>query len=142
MCHLTVCYHHFKSQSFDVDTLFCTCRSCNLNLWKFKALLKFISPHTHNHFTALWTLSGTPGVNWYQKVHFAILWIFWSKMKITQADTPTIQMDCHTIQTNWCPISAIPTIFTPDALPGTTLPIYPGLGHSPSMLACIPGDLV
>jgi len=67
-------------------------------------------------------------VSWYQKVHFAIFWIFWCKMKMTQADTPTIWMDCHPIQTNWCPISAIPTIFTPYALPGTTLPIYSGLG--------------
>jgi len=24
-------------------------------------------------------------------------------MKITQADAPTIRMDCHPIQTNWCP---------------------------------------
>jgi len=40
------------------------------------------------------------------------------------------------------PISAIPTIFTPDALPDTTLPIYPGLGQAPNMLACIPGGLV
>jgi len=24
-------------------------------------------------------------------------------MKITQADTPTSQMDCHPIKTNWCP---------------------------------------
>jgi len=31
--------------------------------------------------------------------------------------------------------SAIPTIFMPDALPATTLPIYPGLGQAPSMLA-------
>ena len=64
--------------------------------------------------------------------------IFWSKMKITEADTPTIRMDCHPIQTNWCPISANPTIFTSDALPGTTLSIYPGLGQAPNMLACIP----
>ena len=28
-----------------------------------------------------------------------------------------------------------------DALPGTTLPIYPGLGQAPNMLACIPGGL-
>ena len=52
---------------------------------------------------------------------------------------PTVRMDCHPIQTNWClgaPISAIPTIFMPDALPGTTLPIYPGLGQA-NMLACI-----
>jgi len=27
----------------------------------------------------------------------------------------------------------------PDALPDTTLPIYPGLGHAPNMLDCIPG---
>jgi len=30
----------------------------------------------------------------------------------------------------------------PDALPGTTLPIYPGLGQVPNMLACIPSGLV
>jgi len=47
-------------------------------------------------------------------------------MKITQADAPTIRMDCHPIQTIWCPHLCHPTIFMPDALPGTTLPIYPG----------------
>jgi len=31
-------------------------------------------------------------------------------------------------------------IFTPDALPVATLPIYPGLGQEPNMLACIPID--
>jgi len=46
------------------------------------------------------------------------------------------------IQINWRPISAIPTIVTPDTLPGTTLPIYPGSGQAPNMLACIPGGLV
>jgi len=40
------------------------------------------------------------------------------------------------------PHLAIPTIFMPDALPRTTLPIYPGLGQAPNMLACIPGSLV
>jgi len=59
--------------------------------------------HRHNHFMALWTLSGTTRVSRYQKVHFAIFWIFWCKMKITQADAPTIEMDCHPVQTNWCP---------------------------------------
>jgi len=48
-------------------------------------------------------------------------------------------MDCHFIQTNWSPISAIPTIFTPNALSGTTLSIYLGLGQAPNMLACKPG---
>jgi len=60
---------------------------------------------------ALWTLSGTTQVSQYQKVHFAIFWIFWCKMKITKADAPTMRMDCH----------PIPTIFMPNALPDTTL---------------------
>jgi len=30
----------------------------------------------------------------------------------------------------------------PDALPTTTLPIYPGLGQAQNMLACIPHGLV
>jgi len=58
------------------------------------------------HTTILQLFGLCPGktrVSWYQKVHFAIFWIFWCKMKITQADTPTIRMDCHPIQTNWCP---------------------------------------
>jgi len=56
-------------------------------------------------------------------------------------DTPTIQMDCHPIQTNWCPHLCHPAIFTLDAFPGTTLPIYPGLRQAPNMLACIPDGL-
>jgi len=32
------------------------------------------------------------------------------------------------IQTNWCPHLCHPHHFTQDALPCTTLPIYPGLG--------------
>ena len=42
---------------------------------------------------ALRTLSGTSRVSRNQKVHFVIFWIFWNKMKITQADAPTIWMD-------------------------------------------------
>jgi len=30
----------------------------------------------------------------------------------------------------------------PDALPATTLPLYPGLGQAPNMLACIPSGIV
>jgi len=56
----------------------------------------------YNHFLALGTLYRTTRVSQYQKVHFAIFWIFWCKMKITRADAPTIWMDCHPIQTNWC----------------------------------------
>ena len=35
-----------------------------------------------------------------------------------------------------------PPFFTLDTLPATTLPIYPGLGQAPNMLACIPNGLV
>jgi len=66
--------------------------------------------HTHKHFTALWTLSGTKRVSWYQRVHFAIFWIFWCKLKISQWDAPTIRMDCHTSRLMGAPICAIPTI--------------------------------
>jgi len=35
-----------------------------------------------------------------------------------------------------------PPFFTPDALPATTLPLYPGLGQAPNMLACLPSGMV
>jgi len=57
---------------------------------------KFDCYYNYNHFMALWILSGTTRVSQYQKVHFAIFWIFWCKMKITPADARTIQMDYHT----------------------------------------------
>jgi len=91
--------------------------------------------------TALWTLSGTTRVSWCQKVHFTRFWIFWCKMKITQADTPTIRMDCHPNQTNWCPHLCHPHHFY-TICPSWHHPIYPGLGQAPNMLACIPGGLV
>jgi len=64
--------------------------------------------------------------------------VTWSKVKITKADTPTIRMDCHSILTNWCPNLCHPHHFTPDTLPGSTLPIYPALGQAPNVVACIP----
>ena len=107
-----------------------------------KGLRERLGLHTQNHFTSLCTLSGTTRMSRYQKVHFAIFWIFWSKMKITQADAPTVWMDCHPIQTNWCPHLCYPHHFMQDALTYTTLPIYPGLGQAPNMLACIPGGFI
>ena len=32
-------------------------------------------------------------------------------------------------------------IFTTDALPATTLPLHPGLGQAPNILACIPSGV-
>jgi len=46
------------------------------------------------------------------------------------------------MQTNEQPTSIIFPIFMLDALPATTLPIYPGLSQAPNMLACIPGGSV
>jgi len=57
-------------------------------------------------------------------------------------DASTIWMDTTPSKLIGAPTSAIPTIFTPDALPGRTLPIYPGLREAPSMLVCILGGLV
>jgi len=84
--------------------------------------------HTHTH-TQPFCSSG-------------LSWIFWCKMKITQADTPQSGRTATASRLIGAPISAIPTIFTPDALPCTTLPIYLGLGQAPNVLACIPGGLV
>jgi len=60
-------------------------------------------------------------------------------MKITQADTPTIQIDCHPMLTNWCRNLCHPTIFVPDALPGTTPPpIYPFSRRATNMRLAYP----
>jgi len=112
---------------------------CTSTMIEWVKVLSLTHIHTHSHCMALSTLSGTTWVSRQQKVHFAI---FWSKMKIIQADAPTIRMDCHSSRLTGAPTSAIPNIFMQDALPYTTLPIYPGLGQAPYMLACILGGLV
>jgi len=64
--------------------------------------------------------------------------------KVTEADKLTIQL-CHSIRTNqWlapCKRWGWVDIFTLDALPAA-LPIYPGLGQAPNMMAGIPSGLV
>jgi len=64
--------------------------------------------------------------------------LIYSVLLLTKADAPTIRIDCHPIPTNWHPNLCHPHHFTPDALPGTTLSIYPGLEQAPNMLASIP----
>jgi len=91
---------------------------------------------------------GTTQVSQYRKVYFAIFWIFWSKMKITQADAPTVWMDCHPIQTNWCPhlchpdhfYTGCPSLHNPPNLSclGTGTK-YAGL-HT-RLPGCIPGEI-
>jgi len=60
---------------------------------------------------------------------------------IIEADTPTIRLGATLSGLISHPPPSSP-IFTPDALPATTLPIYLGLGQAPNMLACIPSGLV
>ena len=90
--------------------------------------------HTRPFYSSLDHEQDNPG-ELVPEGHFAIFWIFWCKMKITQADAPTIWMDCHPIQTNWCPPLCHPHHFYAGCLPDTTLPTYPGLGQAPNMLA-------
>jgi len=63
--------------------------------------------YNYNHFMALWTT----WVGRYQKVHFAVFWIFWCKMKMPAAAL-AIQMDCQPIQTNWYPHFCYPHLLT------------------------------
>jgi len=102
--------------------------------------------HTHNHFTALWSLDfvwDNPGKMVPEGTFRHILDFLVQNEDNTgrRTNNPDGLPRCHPIQTNWCPHLYHPTIFTPDALPGTTLPIYPGLGQAPNMLACIPVSL-
>jgi len=64
--------------------------------------------------------------------------------KTTEADTSTIWLGATLSGLINDPPPSVhhPPIFMPDALPAATLPIYPGLGQAPDMLACIPSGLV
>jgi len=60
--------------------------------------------------------------------------------KITEADTPTIRVGATPSGLVSDPPPSSP-IFMSDAL-AATLPIYPGFGQAPNMLACIPSGVV
>jgi len=62
--------------------------------------------------------------------------------EITEADTLTTQLGATPFGLISDPPSSSPPNFTPDALPATTLPLYPGLGQAPNLLACIPSGVV
>jgi len=61
--------------------------------------------------------------------------------KITEADAPTIWLGATPSGLFSNPSPSSP-IFTLDALPAATLPIYPVFGQAPNMLACIPSGSV
>jgi len=50
--------------------------------------------------------------------------------KITEVDTPTVQLGATPSELLSEPPPSSSVIFTPDALPAATLPIYPGLGQA------------
>ena len=92
--------------------------------------------HTHNHFTS----------------HFLGLprWAGASRSELLVYGAREDNRGRHTdhpdgrqsIRTNQWPTSIILPIFTPDALPAATLPLYPGLGQAPNTLAYIPSGVV
>ena len=91
--------------------------------------------YTHNHFTALFEDHlGEP-------VPEEIFWTSMVQEKITEADIPTIRVGATPSRLISDP-SPLSSIFTLDALPAATIPLYPGLGQAPSMLACIPSGVV
>jgi len=95
----------------------------------YKSRAAILNNHTHNHFTAIF---GNTQVSQCQKKSSSGLYGA-SKNKVIEADTCTIRIGT----TPSGPISDPPPsslIFTLDALPAATLPIYRALGQEPNML--------
>jgi len=61
-------------------------------------------------------------------------------MEIAELDTPPIRLGATPSRLISSPHPS--PIFALDALSTATLPIYPGLGQAPNVLACIPSVLV
>jgi len=66
---------------------------------------------------------------------------FMAQREISEAGTHTIRLGATPSRLIRDPPPSSP-IFTPDAFPAATIPIYTGLGKAPNMLACIPSGLV
>jgi len=58
------------------------------------------------------------------------------QQEISEADTPTTWLGVTPSRLMSDHLHRLP-IFTPDAIPATTISIYSGLGQAPNMLACI-----
>jgi len=61
--------------------------------------------------------------------------------KTTETDTPTIQLGTTPSGLISGPPPSSP-IYMPDALPTATLPLYPGTGQAPNMLACMTSGVI
>jgi len=103
----------------------------------FRGTKPSLKQHTHNHFIALffWDYRREP------VSEENILLDFYGAMEDNRGRHTNHPAEHHSIQTNQRPPPTAP-IFTPDALPATTVPLYPGLGQAPNMLACIPSAVI
>ena len=94
--------------------------------------------YTRNRFMALF-----PGpTRWTGARRNKLLLDVMVQGKITEADILKIRLGATPSRLISDPPSSSPPIFTLDALPATTLPLYPGLWQAPSMLACIPSGFI
>ena len=95
--------------------------------------------HTQTHTAILWPFfQDHPGEPVPEEIFF---WTFMVQGKITEADTLTIRLDTTLSGLINGPSPSSP-IFMPVALPAATLPLYPGLGQAPNMLASILSGMV
>jgi len=116
---------------------FCSCCTVVGYPSRFWAIVFFqISFLTHAHTQLFYgPFSGTTRVSWCRKKSSGLYGVR-EDNRGRHTDNPAVWPG---------PISDPPPsspIFTPDALPAATFPIYPGLGHAPNMRDCIPSGLV
>jgi len=96
------------------------------NLNKYGLIVfKTTAPQVHNRFTARF-----PGPPRWAGARRKLLLDFMMLGRITRGRHTDNPCRRHSIWTNQQSTSINPTIFTLDALPATTLPIYPGLGQA------------
>jgi len=102
--------------------------------------MPYILVKCHTHTTVLWPFFWVyPGERVPEEEIF--FWTLWCKEDNKGRHTDHTA-GCHSIRTKSATHLHHPPIFTLDALPAATLPIYLGLGQAPIMLACEPSVLV
>jgi len=96
----------------------------------------------NTHTTVLWPfVSEPPG---WDGARINLLLDFYGAREDNRGRHINHPARCHSSWTNQRPTSSItpPPIFTPDALPAATLPLYPGLEQAPNMLVWLPSGVV